>query len=156
MKKLLLLIFSLLISTSSFAESSKFQWVDMEWTNGQWSTDNRRQISRNIFLNYVDKSSFKYNQGMVYWWSLTDYIKPTKDGFMSYKYFKEGDCKNNRFRYLSSLAYREPLATGESKYEESSDKWYIIETSPQNIMPFSELGKVCEYLSIDYYDEVNY
>ena len=156
MKKLLLLIFSLLISTSSFAESSKFQWVDMEWTNGQWSTDNRRQISRNTFLNYVDKSSFKYNQGMVYWWSLTDYIKPTKDGFMSYKYFNEGDCKNNRLRTLTMLAYREPLAIGESKYLESSGKWYIIETSPHNLMPFSDLGKVCEYLSVDYYDELSW
>ena len=156
MKNLFLLLFSLLISTSSFGETSKFQWVDKEWTNGQWSTDNLRQISRNTFLNYVDKSSFKYNQGMVYWWSLNDYIKPDGDGFMSYKYFNEGDCKNNRYRYLSSLAYREPLGTGESHYIEMSGKWQIIETSPHNLMPFSDLGKVCEYLSVDYYDELSY
>ena len=143
-----LLIFSLLISTSSFGETAKFRWVDKEWTNGQWSTDNRRQFTRNTFLTYVDKSTFKYNQGMVYWWSLSDYIKPDKDGFMSYKYFQEGDCKNNRYRYLSRLAYREPLATGVSQYKEITDKEWTI--WPSDLMPFSDLGQVCEYLSIDY------
>ena len=160
MKKLLLLLFSILITTISIGESSKFEWKQgdegLEWTNGQWSTDNRRQFNRRTLMSYVDKSTFKYHQGMVYWWSLSDYIKPNKDGFMSYKFYHEGDCKNNRYRFLTMLAYREPVATGESHYEEVTDEWMIVETSPLNLMPFHVLGQVCEYLSIDYYDEVNY
>jgi hypothetical protein len=154
--KLFLFMFCLLISTSSFGETAKFGWKDGEWTNGQWSTDNRRQFNRRTHLDYVDKSTFKYHEGMVYWWSLSDYIKPTKDGFMSYKFYHEGDCENNRYRQLTMLAYREPIASGESHYKEVKGEWIVVETSPLNLMPFHELGKVCEYLSVDYYDELSW
>ena len=147
MKTLLLLIFSLLISTSSFGETTKFGWKDGEWTNGKWSARSWKPILYGVNV-YIDKSSFKSFEGMVYWWSMMDQPKPDESGFLSFKFYKEGDCQGNRTRTLSQLSYREPLATGESHYKEITNKeWYVW---PNDLMPASDLGRVCKYFSIDY------
>lgn len=145
--KFLLPIFLLLISTGSFGETAKFGWKDGEWTNGKWSAKSWKPILYGVNV-YIDKSSFKSFEGKVYWWSMMDQPKPDENGFLSFKFYYEGDCQGNRKRALSQLNYREPLATGESHYKEITNKeWYVW---PNDLMPESDLGRVCEYFSIDY------
>ena len=147
MKKLLLLLFSLLISTSSFGETAKFGWKDGEWTNGKWSAKTWKPILYGINI-YIDKNSFKSYDGKVYWWSLMETPTPDEDGFLSFKFYNEGDCRVNRERSLTVLSYRDPLSTGESNYTKITDKECNV--WPNDLMTESDLGRVCDYFSMDY------
>ena len=67
MKKLLILLFSILISFNSYGE-----WVEIG-----------KNVNGDTF--YLDMDTIKEHNGYVYWWSLSDYLKPIETGAMSDK-----------------------------------------------------------------------
>jgi hypothetical protein len=67
MKKLTILLFSILISFSSYGE----------WTEVVESVHGDTQ--------YIDTDAIKEHGGYVYYWDLTDMLKPNKYGDMSFK-----------------------------------------------------------------------
>ena len=126
MKKLLILLFSLLISFNSFGE-----WVKVtESVTGK--------------THYVDTDTIKEHNGYVYWWDLTDLPKPDKDGDMSWKVYKQGDCGVNRFKYLSYMFYKQPMGEGSGEpLKPNNTEWNYL---PPGTVDKIKLDYVCDYV----------
>ena len=98
MKKLTL-IFTLLVSTVMFSSPSYAEWAKV--TEGV--------KSGNTF--YVDFERIRKHDGYVYFWSLTDRLKPYL-GTLSVKIYNQGDCKLFRFKKLSYVFHNQPMGRG--------------------------------------------
>ena len=96
MKKLLL-IFTLLFSTLMFSTPSYGEWTKVSSTlNGAHTF-------------YVDFDRIRKHGGYVFWWGLSDYLKPSPTGRLSGKIYNQGDCKLFRDKGLSFSFYKEPM-----------------------------------------------
>lgn len=129
MKKLALLatlMFSLMFSSASFAE---------------W-----KKVSRNVAgdIYYVDFDSIRKHGGFVYFWKLTNYLKPSPYGDLSYKTYHEGDCKLYRQKVLTGVSHKQPMGrdTGDS-YNPKNEEWGY--PSPEATMGVI-LKAVCDHV----------
>ena len=98
MKTLLLtstLTLSLMFSAGSWAE----------WTLVAEEVDGSSK-------NYVDVERIRKVDGLVYYWSLTDYLEPGPQLVMSFKSYWKVDCETMRGMPLSNSAYKLPMAEG--------------------------------------------
>ena len=50
---------------------------------------------------YVDFERIRKHDGYVYYWDLSDYLKPTEQGLLSSKMYTQGDCNLFRLKGLS-------------------------------------------------------
>jgi len=91
---LLTLTFSVMFSSPSFAD-----WKKVSET-----------VDGDTF--YVDFERIRKHGGYVYFWYLTDYLKPSEYGDLSAKVYKQGDCKLFRFKYLSDSYHTQPMGKG--------------------------------------------
>ena len=129
MKKLTLLtvlIFSLMFSSTSFAD----------WT----------KVSENVIGGnfYIDFERIGKHGGYVYFWYLRDGLKPDEDGTLSAKMYNQGDCKLFRYKTLSFSFHKEPMGGGTPSTisNKPSKNWvYPPPTSSVEHM----LKEVCEY-----------
>ena len=107
MKKLLL-IFTLLFSTLMFSTPSYAEWTKVGTS-----------VRGDNF--YVDFERIRKHDGYVYFWRLSNYLKPSKWGDLSAKLYNQGDCKLFRFKILGSSYYKqhmgEELSTSEGEHE---------------------------------------
>jgi|LWDU01.1.fsa_nt_gi hypothetical protein len=105
MKKLLILLFSILISINSY---------------GEW-----KGVAKNFDGDtfYIEIDTIKEHNGYVYYWELTDYLKPTDTGTMSTKMYKQGDCGVNREKHLSFIFYEQPMGRASGETYNPPDKW---------------------------------
>ena len=122
MKKLLLLLISLLISFNSYGGLTYFG------DNADGDTF------------YIDIETIKEHGGYVYWWRMIDLVKPTKDGTMSYRMYKQGDCGVNRYKVLSFNLYNQPMGRGNMEKITPPSEWnYPIPESVSGV----ELTLIC-------------
>lgn len=122
MKKLLILLFSLLISFNSYGE-----WTQTaEWDNGD--------------TQYIDLDTIKSVDGYVFWWAVknSDY----DDGYKSLMAYVQGDCKMTRAKSLSFNLHKERMGKGESMHWANDDWQY---PRPDSHM-YQELNFVCDYV----------
>ena len=99
MKKLLILLFSLLISFNSYGE-----WTLISKTgDGYWTGTSF----------YLDIDSIKKKNGNIYYWILSDYPFANDLGYLSYRMFIEGDCSLMRENQLSRFFYFKQMAKGD-------------------------------------------
>jgi hypothetical protein len=61
---------------------------------------------------YVDFDGILKNGGYVYFWRLTDYLKPTPQGVSSHERYFQGDCEFFRWKGLSWRYYKQPMGEG--------------------------------------------
>jgi hypothetical protein len=144
MKKLLLLLISLLLSFNSYGD----------WTKTSEDTDG------DSF--YIDFQTIKkLDNGNVIFWGMIDNLEGN-DGFMSSKIFWEGDCNLSRMKVLSLIQYEEPMGEGESEslgagIVELDDimPWRYL---PPDTVGYMNLEEVCSltkyYSNSDYEDKV--
>lgn len=104
MKKLLLLLISLLLSYSSYGE---------EDTVGDWF----KAFTDDDISWYINLQKIQERDGLVYFW----YMASAKEG--SQTALTENDCMLSRSRYLESIEYDEPLMEGEAIYLPNEDEW---------------------------------
>ena len=99
MKKLFLLfVFS--CSTFIFSNVSYAEWIKIaENTSGA--------------EYYVNFKEIRKSNGYVYYWQLTDYLKPTSSGKLSSKIYVQGDCNIFRYAYLSGSFHKKSMGKGE-------------------------------------------
>ena len=99
MKKLILFLsFIVFYSSNSFA--------DLKW----------KKIGANVDgdVYYIDQLSIKKVSNKVYYFTLTDYIRPSDSGGdLSAKIYQEVNCLDLSFRYLKDFYYLEPMGRGE-------------------------------------------
>ena len=124
--KNLLTIFTLLLTvmipSTSFAE----------WTRVGEGSDGTNY--------YVDFESIRKHDGYVYWWYLTDYLKPDPFGSFSVKIYKQGDCQLFMVKTLSYSYHKEPMGGGTSDVSSLEQEWmYPTLGSPLEDI----LNKVC-------------
>jgi hypothetical protein len=121
MKKLLLILFSLMLSFNSYGE----------WTFiGQNSDDDSF---------YIDLDRVKSSEGYVYWWDLGDWVEPYEDetGIIekpvySQMEYVQGECAIKRFKTLSTNFYEEPM--GEELIYTFNDPEPLWDYFPPNSM----------------------
>jgi hypothetical protein len=127
MKKLLL-ISTLLFSTLMFSTPSYGEWT---------------KVSENVEGNsfYVDFERIRKHSGYVYFWKLTNYLKPTEYGDLSSKVYGEADCKKFGYKSLSFSFYKEPMGGGTGEVQEPVEKgWHY---PPPNSSIEVVLKRVC-------------
>ena len=71
---------------------------------------------------YVDFERIRKHGGYVYYWYLTDLLKPDKDGDLSAKIYRQGDCKLFRHKILSGSYHKEPMGGGTGITNNDPDK----------------------------------
>ena len=91
---LLTLTFTVMFSSPSFADWKKVS----------------ESVDGDTF--YVDFERIRKHGGYVYFWRLSDYLKPTKYGDLSSKVYNQGDCKSFRRKGLSYSFHKEPMGGG--------------------------------------------
>jgi hypothetical protein len=125
MKKLLLLLFSILISLSSYGE----------WINHSSDTDG------NDF--YLDYGTIKQHSGYNYAWEMADYIEPSPYGHLSIKVYKKYDCSLARYQILSFVYYKQSMGKGSPAGTEnpSNSEWRY--PSPGSVGAFT-IEDVCK------------
>ena len=105
MRKLIIII-TLLFSSLSYAE---------------WKFVSESEIGD---TNYIDLSRIRKNAGYIYYWYLSDYLKPNEFGNFSTKVYVQGDCKIFRLKYLTFIFYKEPMGKGEfTTFNEPDTEW---------------------------------
>jgi hypothetical protein len=125
---ILALIFTVMFSSPSFA---------------YW-----KRLGKNVegTTYYVDFERIRKQGGYVYFWELQDLLKPNKDGDLSYKPYRQGDCKLFRYKTLSVSLHTQPM--GEGTPSASSNKpekeWHY---PPPNSPNETILKTVCEYVN---------
>ena len=97
--KHLTLILTLLFSTLMIASPAYADWEKVG-------------TAKNGTIFYVDFDRIRTNGGYVYWWDLSDYLKPTDNGILSYKMYRQGDCEMFRFKKLSLSYHKQPMGEG--------------------------------------------
>ena len=126
MKKLILIF---LFSTVMFSSPSYAEWTKVvEGASGNTA--------------YVDFERIRKHDGYVYYWRLSDYLKPSPNGHLSVKTYKKGDCKLFRFKTLSWSFHKEPRGGGTGVTDNNPEKeWtYPIPNSVAEIT----LKQVCD------------
>ena len=107
MKKLLVLLFSLLISFNSYG----VDWIKVSST-----------VDKDDF--YVDINSIKKNNDFVYVWILMDSIKPDSYGDLSNKILYETKCiAPYKFRGISWHYYKLPMGQGSADSNSLVGDW---------------------------------
>ncbi|MDC0421873.1 hypothetical protein OAN06_02940 [Hellea sp.] len=120
---------TLFFSTLMFASPAYADWVKL----GEGASGN---------TYYVDFDRMRTNGGYVYYWQLTDFVKPKKNGTLSIKQYEQGDCEVFGIKGLSGMYYKQPMGEGSGElYSPSNPEW--IYPSP-NSAAETILKLVCE------------
>ena len=110
--KNLLLIFTLLFSSVFLSSPSYAGWAKVsEGADGR--------------TYYVDYERIRKHDAFVYYWDLSDYLKPTEYGDLSAKVYRQGDCKLFRVKNLSFSWHKEPMGGGTGDVQEPIKKDWI-------------------------------
>ena len=131
MRKLTLILTTLIFSVM-FSPSTSFAG----WT----------KVSENVSGDtfYVDFERIKKHDGYVYFWRLTDFLKPDEDGDLSEKTYTQGDCKKFRYKNLSWSFHKGSMGGGEtgatSNTPDKEWKYPQPDSPPETI-----LKSVCQY-----------
>jgi len=100
------LTFSAMFSSSSYAG----------WTKVKIDGDG------NTF--YVDFERIRKHDGYIYFWRLSDYLKPL-EGYLSAKVYHQGDCKLFRDKRLSYSFHKQPMGGGNADVQDPVKKgWH--------------------------------
>jgi hypothetical protein len=127
MKKIILI---LLFSTVMFSSSSYAGWTQVV-----------ESVSGTTF--YVDYERIRKHDGYVYWWDLSDKLKPDEDGHLSYKHYRQGDCKLFRYKVLSNSYHTEPMGGGTYKNSPIPKEHKDWKYPPPNSVIELTLKEVC-------------
>ena len=121
---LLVLIFIFLLSTKS--------WGDWNYVT--------ESVSGNKY--YYDKDRIIKSGKFIYFWELTDYIKPTGSGDLSTTTYIELDCSVLRYKWLKLQFYNKSLGEGEMTTDMTPpDNWLNLQ--PKSLIE-SMYKKICE------------
>jgi len=121
---LLVIIFTLLFSTTCW---------------GEWSLVGK---GVNGVKFYYDKDSVRKNRKYLYFWTLIDYLKPSKRGTLSVTQYFQLDCSIFRFKRLKVQLYKNSMGEG-NPWDDwiPKDEWDY--PSPKSVTEFM-YNKICE------------
>ena len=126
MKKLIILLFAILISFNSYGE-----WKELS-------------SNKNGDTFYIDVDRIKEHKGYAYYWGLRNALEPDKYGDMSSILYYQGDCGVNRFKTLEFIFHKLPMGEGEFIQEESENKGWVY--APPKSTAELTLNYACNYI----------
>ena len=94
-----------------------------------------QNVNGNTF--YVDYERIRKHDGFVYYWNMTDLLKPDKDGDLSYRGYRQVDCKLFRIKVLIEIYYKQPMGRGTFKENTSKNpqwRYPAPNSSMENIL----------------------
>jgi hypothetical protein len=122
MKKLLLLLFSILVSFNSFAE-----WTPVD--------------SNDDVTTFIDFNTIKKHNEFIYWWNMVE--SESLEG-KSGKFYVQGDCGISRTKILTMIAYNESMGKEELERETPDNpKWKYL--TPDSVAGFL-LDTSCRFI----------
>jgi hypothetical protein len=126
--KTLIIFLALTFSTVMFSSSSYAGWT---------------KVSESAIGDtfYVDYERIRKHDGYVYYWRLSDYLKPSPNGRLSSKTYNQGDCKLFRYKTLSWSFHNEPMGGGTGDTDNNPDKEWNY--PPPNSSNEEILKQVC-------------
>ena len=136
MKKLLLLLFSLILSFNSYGE----------WT---YIGDSNNDVF------FMDLDTVKDSNGHVYWWYLINLNESNNDN-KSQKVYIQGDCEMPRIKTLTNYFYNKTMGEDLASYSSTSSEWVYLppDTAAGLMLDIScGLSKKAEELSPEKYQE---
>ena len=108
--KIVLIIFTLVFSIM-FSSNSSAEWAKVT-----------RSVNGDTF--YVDYERIRKHDGFVSFWTLSDFLIPTKWGDFSTETYRQGDCKSFRLRNLRVVQYKQNMGRGSGDfYNPKKIKW---------------------------------
>ena len=105
MQKLFIFLFSILFSFNSYGE----------W---KFHSSSLQGDTFHIHTNTISK-----DKSYVYFWYMKSYLIPDKFGDFSSKVYVQGDCSNNRLKYLTYVWYKEPMGKGLGERSGEESEW---------------------------------
>ena len=139
--KKFILIFTLLFSTV-ISSSPSYAEGFLSPSYAEWTKVNKDADGN---TNYVDFESIRKKDEYVYWWVLSDILKPTIQGHSSSKTYNQGDCKLFRLKILSFSFHKEPMGEGTGNVSEPVEKYKGWIYPPPGSSFETTLKRVCEY-----------
>jgi hypothetical protein len=92
---------------------------------------------------YLDFERIRKHDGYVYYWYLTDFLKP--EGYWSHTHYIQGDCKLFRYKILSAVFHKHPMGRDTGDIESfENPSW--ISTFPKEIITHT-LKLVCDHVT---------
>ena len=73
---------------------------------------------------FLDFDRLRKHDGFIYYWWMSDLLKPDKDGDLSYISYNQGDCKLFRYMQLSISYHSGPMGTGVRNDITPGGEWY--------------------------------
>ena len=124
MKKLLVLLFSILISFNSY---------------GEWTFHSTNSKGDKFYLDY---ETIRTNGGYVYYWELVNHKKSDTYGNMSVSAYYQGDCGIFRINMLSLISHSQSMGTGAREEFNYEPNW---KSAPPSSIRAHTLNLVCDY-----------
>ena len=89
------------------------------------------QVAKNVdgTIFYLDLDRTKEHNGYMYYYMLGDYLTP-KVGDLSVQYYRQVDCKSNRYREISFIFYKQSMGKGTGDVDNKIGDW---ETASSNL-----------------------
>ena len=73
---------------------------------------------------YDDFERIRKIDGYVYWWLLTDFLKPNNYGYLSSKTYQQGDCNHFKLKNLIFNFYKKSMGSGTTEtYTPKNSEW---------------------------------
>ena len=126
MKKLLLLLFLIIFSSTSIAS---WIWVETSQSGNEY---------------YIDFETIKKNNGYHYFYSMTDLLEPDTDGDLSYSIYRKVDCKSSRFMTLSEFYYTGNMGEGGLTTNNNNTRDWIY--PPPGSVSQIVIKELCDYV----------
>ena len=102
---LLVIIFTFLFSTPSYGQHNWGKWTFVS-------------MSVDFDKYYYDKDRVRKSGKYIYFWELTDYIKPDDLwGYLSTTKYIQLDCNIIRFKVLKIQTYNKPMGEGKQEFD---------------------------------------
>ena len=92
---------------------------------------------------YVDFDTIKINEGLIYFWYLSNFQDPLSDGSKSTMMYLQGDCNIFRIKPLDASKYSQRFGKGERSIFRITKKWYYPNPKTSLAIVFK---KVCRYV----------
>ena len=92
---------------------------------------------------YVDLDNIKKVDDFVFFWAVTDFLKPLENQYFSSKVFHQIDCKLFRYKDLNMYFHKEPMGKGIALEVKPAEKWHYTEKKTTiEVM----VRSVCDYV----------
>jgi hypothetical protein len=134
MKKYLLIL-SLLLSTTMFSSLAFGEWELLV------ADSDGEEI-------YWDRDKVRVNQGLVYWYLLVNYLKPSETGTLSATKYQESDCQRMSVLDLSTSFYKQAMAEGQAWGTRTSPNPEVSYPPPSSSNGIV-LKRVCDYVNLN-------